>query len=461
MEHAPTILAELEDYLKNENLTLALFAERSGVHPRTLSNLRNRYRPIAVQQLDQITRGMGLQEGFFYDLYIDNFIIDRAPDWRRIEPLLYRCAEMDKLQQIGRVVQHIMEKLMYAPMLFNVAEELLSRGHQDAAMLLYESVAEGERFQHSERLALCQYRLFKLKLGENQEQNLQAAIQFEPFVRRLDDIEQLDGLKDLANAYRALRRWDQVMKVAEEMGNLARIQYSMINYAEQVKLKNPLRPVFIYAAYSSLLIASVHYERKNYNLSLQHIEDYARLDWVKETDTDTMYWKNQFQEWAEANNYLTKLMAGQIELLPDYINFIRNKKEEILPALWNIMIVANQYDVNVDSIIDTFNNEILHIHKQEGNEVYNQQDTSDQIVGLLFELAHYYLTKKNYTKGFEFLMDVMEKCTIINNESTLLKSMKLFESYRKVASDEFKSKYHNLVEERGTYEEETRSIVGH
>lgn len=99
MEAASTILTELEDYMKREALTISKFAARSGMNSGTLSNVIQGHRPIAMQQLDRITLAMDLPEGHFYDLYVDNYIINGAPDWRRIGPLLQRCAELDKLGQ--------------------------------------------------------------------------------------------------------------------------------------------------------------------------------------------------------------------------------------------------------------------------------------------------------------------------------------------------------------------------
>lgn len=460
MGHAPTILADLENFLKREDITLTQFAESCGLQTGTLSNLRNGHRPISVWQLDQITMCMGHQEGYYYDLYIDNYIIDRSPDWRRIGPLLLRCAEMDKLDAIRRVVQHIMDKLMYSPLLFETAEELFAQGRYAAAMPLYESIAEGEGFQHSERLALCQYRLFTLKLGDDQGQNLQTALQFEPFVKRLDEIDQLDGLKNLANAYRSLRRWDKVLRVAEELGELARIQYSLPRSPAKEGYKQPSRPWFFYVAYSKLLIGGAYHDQENYNMALQMANEYAQLDWVKETDPETLHWKGLFQEWAEANIYLARLMSGDIELLAEYVDYIKPKEIEIIRGLWNIIRVANCYTVDVDHILIQFEAEISSIHEQEGNEIYNQQNTADQFIGLQYELAYYYLFKKNYEIGFRHLMDGMEKSTIINNESSILRYMRLFERFRDFASAKFISEYHNLlVEEGGNHDAKGCSAV--
>lgn len=56
-----------------------------------------------------------------------------------------------------------------------------------------------ERYKHSERLAVCQYRIFTIQVGDDQSRNVRAVAVFEAFVERLDEIEQLNVLKDLAN----------------------------------------------------------------------------------------------------------------------------------------------------------------------------------------------------------------------------------------------------------------------
>ncbi|WP_340007176.1 helix-turn-helix transcriptional regulator [Paenibacillus sp. FSL K6-0276] len=199
-----TIRAELADYLKKHGTTINQFAEVSKVNSGTISNIINGNRPIAMQQLDRITEGMGLEEGSYYDLYVDECFVHSNPNWRRLRPFLSRCAELDKLECIARVVGIMMDSLSYMPSLFDTAEDFFVQGKHEAAAMLYQSVAESEKYQHSERLALCQYRLFTIALGEDQDANLRAAVQFEGFVNRLDEVDQLNALKDLANTYSAL-----------------------------------------------------------------------------------------------------------------------------------------------------------------------------------------------------------------------------------------------------------------
>lgn len=256
MQATTTMLSELEEYLRQKGLSITEFAKRSQLHSGTLSNILRGHRPIAMQQLDRITEAMGQEKGYFYDLYIDDYIIRGSSDWRRIGPLLLRCADLNRLGSIQRLARHIMDNLMYAPLLFDSAEELFKARKKEAAAAIYEIVAEAERYQHSERLALCQFRLFIISLSDDQNRNLWAANRFEPFVERLDEVDQLDALKELANTYRSLQRWDKVDECAAKMGHKARIQYDLKvqhehRASEPVKL--PGRPLFFYIAYSDLL----------------------------------------------------------------------------------------------------------------------------------------------------------------------------------------------------------------
>ena len=445
MKITPTIRAELEQYLKQEGLNLSEFGQITGMNRGIISSIVTGNKSMSINQLDRITEAMGLPEGHFYDLFIENYIIDHPPNMRRIEPFLFRCAELDKLDAIRRVVGAIMDNLLYSPKLFEIAEELLSQGRHEAALLLYEGVAEAERYQHSERLAVCQYRIFKIQIGNDQEKNFQSALQFEPFVKRLDAIDQLDALIGLANVYRSLRKWERTKEVAKDLRTLAEAQYSL-EYSQKSEERKPQRPLFFYIAFSKSLIGGVYYEQGKYELALQIAYESCDLDWVKETDEEALRWKSLFQEWGEANICLTKLMAGDTEVLPLYIDLISTNREELLPGLWNIMIVANRYKLNVDGILSQFEREISNIHDQDGRQTNDKQNINDQLVGFLSEISEYYLTNGQYEKGISYLLDCMRLSTIINNEHSILRCVRMFERCRQFVSNEVKVEYRNLVE---------------
>jgi transcriptional regulator with XRE-family HTH domain len=177
------------------------FADLTGLNVGTVSNIINGKRPISVQYLDQIIKAMQCDEGLFYDLYVRECFEQENPDWRRLGPLLRRCAELNKLSYVEKIIKNMLDNLNYIPLLFDMAEEFRQAGKKEAAILIYECISESERAQHSERLALCQYRLFMLKLTEDQVNNLIVVTSFEPYVERLEEEYQLDAINEVINIH--------------------------------------------------------------------------------------------------------------------------------------------------------------------------------------------------------------------------------------------------------------------
>jgi transcriptional regulator with XRE-family HTH domain len=453
LKHTPTISAEFEYYLKQNDMTLSQFAEYSGVHQRTLSNWITQHRPVSVQQLDRITVAMDLPEGYFYDLYIENYIIDLSPNFRRIEPLLYRCAELDKLDAIRRMIGHIMDNPLYASRLFDVAEALFEQGRHAAALPLYENVAEVEKYQHSERLATCQYRIFTIQVGADQSRNLKAAILFEPYVERLDEIVQLDALKDLANVYRSLRKWDKLDATACKMRDKAKIQYTMKHKQEKRKDygKKTRSPLFGYIAYADLLCACVCEAQGDYKQALQYTYAYANLDWVIETDEDTQHWVNLYKHWSEGNTYVNKLLSGDTGVLADYVEYIASTNKtnkEMVTKLLNVLMAANRYQIDVDKILRRFETEVSSLTQPETlfDDMYTNQVIPEQCARFGYELAYYYLHQGIYSDGFKYLMYAMVSYHTLNNETYFINCMGLFLHFRDYAVLETKADFLNLIE---------------
>lgn len=447
-----TIREVLEDYLKREGRTINQFAEESGVNSGTLSNIINGNRPIAMQQLDRITEGMGLPPGSFYELYIDECFLYSTPNWRRLRPFLYRCAELDKMDYIQQIVSAMMDNLSYSTALFEMAETFYKDGKRSVAVLLYKSVAEGEKYQHSERLALCQYRLFKAALCDNQDLNLQAAVQFESYVDRLDEVDQLDALKDLANIYSSLRRWDKVMELAKEMGVKAEIQYKYRyghkHSRRQEAFKEASMPLFSYILYSYVLCSHVWSERGEYDKALHYVSLYSDMSWVQEDTERARQLVKQCKGWAVANGYLYRLMKGEIEVLPQYIQYVKQQEGELLPALFKILQAANYYQFNVDDILIRFEQDISGYEDQQGrNGTYNQQVLADRYTHFMAELAYYYMGRKKYEKGIKYVISSLEYSVKINSESCILRCVGLFEQFRDRASAEAQRQYQNLISE--------------
>lgn len=451
------IVKILEEYIRDHGLTVTQFAERCALNTGTLSNLIHGYRPLSIRQLDMITKGMGKPEGALYELYIDEYIVSTPPNWRRVGPFLFRCAELGKLDCLQRVALFLTERLMYLPMLFNMAEGLLADGFPKAAVILYENVAEGERFQHSERLALCRFRLFTLKLGEDQRSNLKEAHKFEIFVDRLEIADQLDALKQLADVYASLHYWEQVQQLAGRLETKAKIGYTLSLD------KQPERPVLYYMHYAYLLQAAVYDAGRDYMQALYYTSLYKKigenvpLDQYTEEERKVII---QFQEWACANSYVYRLMSGEQEVLGEYIEFVASHPNEIPTALYMILQAANQYRMNIDEVLDRFEPN-LSLNGYEQQSLFgklNPQITEERHASFQAELAEYFLRTDRARLGLNYVLASLETYAKIRNEHSILRCVGLFEQYRDKASPAQCLEFNKRIREVQKHEKKVDSL---
>ncbi|MNW25490.1 hypothetical protein D3C74_22320 [compost metagenome] len=418
-----TIRTELQHFMQASQWNINQLSKESGINPGTLSSLINGNKIIAVDQLDRITEAMQLQPGHFYENYIQECLIGTPLNWRRMKPFLYRCANLAKLDCLEQVVSLLMDNLVYPPLLFDTAEDFFQDGKQQAALMLYENVAASEWKQHSERLALCQYRIFSIKVSKDQAQNLQIALQFEPYVERLSESNQLEALKDLINTYRFLRVWDKVEVLASTLEKKASTFYLI---PQRLGAEKYDKPLFAYIAQSYLVRANVCEVNKDYQGALSYIRRYSDMSWVRETDEHSLYWINKFQDWAKANVFVIELLQGNFNVLDDYIDYMKTQNEEMLTALLNITKAANCYNHNIDHVIQHYGPQINQLlYQQQESSIYKDQAAYDRYVNLLFELSKYYLQRGIHSHAKEYLQNAITQALAINNRNTYTELCKI------------------------------------
>ncbi len=89
-------------------------------------------------------------------------------------------------------------------------------------------------------------------------------------------------MKDLANIYRSLLKWDKVDEMARKMRAKAEIQYWMKHQQESRErddsAKKLSRHMVVYITYADLLCPSVCEAQGDYQQALEYTYDYAELD---------------------------------------------------------------------------------------------------------------------------------------------------------------------------------------
>ncbi|MGN7415611.1 helix-turn-helix domain-containing protein [Paenibacillus sp. SAF-068] len=393
MEPANSIREQLTQFIEKNSMTLSRFSEVSGINTGTISRILHGNRPISVSQLIAISSGMGVAADHFFADYVEECFA-YSVSMRRIRPFILRSAELNRLDCIEQILYRLLDDLDYVTELYEMAEQLFEREQRSAAALLYKSVSEVEKYQHSERLAMCQYRLFLIGQGENLEENLKAAILFEPYVDRLDEGYQLDALKHLIHVFMAVHKWDKVDGLAQEMYKLAKIIYESKHLSKRREHHedHTERPLYTYILYAWLIRSTVYEEYGDYTRALELVGLYASGNiWVREDDDESRRVLKQFEEWATANKYLYQMLSGDINVVKEYANYITQYPDEIFMALRYIIQAANKFNWNIDDIIERFSDYIvLRTYMTEFGQ-YNSSMMDQNYAKLLGELALYYL----------------------------------------------------------------------
>jgi hypothetical protein len=441
----PTIRTYLQQYIDENQISINKFSDVVGINAGTICNILSGNRPIAVQQLDRITAGMDLAEGHYYDLYIQECFDQESPDWRRLGPLLRRCAELNRLEDVELILRYTLDNLNYIPLLFDLAEQFFEEGKKEAAILLYENIAESERTQHSERLALCQYRLFLLRLNDDQENNLLVATYFEPFVERLDEDYQLDAITKLLNINISLNRWDKVEQNAEKLLNKALKQYKL--FGNNNCNINTINPLIFYILYAYLEFGDVYFHLGQYSKALEYVEMYATANWIEDPDKKEKIIIKQFESWAVANRYMYQLMAGHIDILPEYVEYIAVRENEIFMGIYTILVVANQHKLDIDNILTRFSEHFLIKSYETPFSKKNEKVILSQYTDFTKQLALYYLRRNNPILGVDFLLNSLASAIKINNETEILQCMAIYEQHRYLASAQAQDTYKLLIKE--------------
>ncbi|WP_018750126.1 hypothetical protein [Paenibacillus sanguinis] len=436
----------LEQYMVEEELSISRFSQISTINTGTLSRILKGLKPISLGQLQLITNAMKLPQDGLYEEYIEECFASSS-NLRRIRPFILRCAELERLDCIEEVVGRLLEDRQYNTALFAIAEQLFKQEKVKAAALIYRQVAESERYQHSERLALCRYRLFSLQLGEDLEENLLAATQFEPYTNRLPEMEQLEALKQLMHIFGMVHKWPKVEALAVQLQQLASSLYHLHGGScrKEESLIQTAQPLYYYILYAYLARATAHEQYGDYNKALEFVTLYANgANWIREKDEIAERIISQFKEWATANTYLYKVLSGHEEALTEYAKYIETRPDEIFVGLTHIIKAANQYNYNIDPILERFAPYLPSSTMVNANYgMYNETVMAEKTVQFFCDLAAY-RGKKNPKAALNLVLEALQLSVRISSVRNIINSVVLFQEYSDHAGNQEKQRFTQL-----------------
>ncbi len=203
--------SEIKKQISIKGMNYSKFSDLAGMNRSVFSLILNSEspKPISLKQLEQIGRALGHNKGWMFEAYIDECFYGGRPNRSRIEPFLIRCAEMNRIDYIKKVLHRLPKDARQSDILFDIAERLYSKEHIESSLTIYSFIVE-EGKSCLDRIAICHFRIFWHSIGNISEKNLRAILRFEPFFEMIPFEYKLDASMRLINLYISMDKREKI-----------------------------------------------------------------------------------------------------------------------------------------------------------------------------------------------------------------------------------------------------------
>ncbi|ASJ56290.1 DNA-binding protein [Brevibacillus formosus] len=422
-----SLRSEIEKCRRKHSYTFSKLGELTGINPGSLSEILNGNPPRAmtIGQLDAFAKVFGREQGWLYELYTEECLSEQRISRPRLIPYLIRCVEVGRKDCIEAAVPILLENPKNILILFTLAEQLYEKGQLKESVPFYEYVIENEKDSYSDHFVMSQYRLFRVVLGTNTEENWENVIRFSPYRNRLPENNQLDALFQLAKICFALQKWERSEQYADELRLLADTVYRheldrMKRNKKGEALKTERHLVYYYGM--GHLYKSVTLEMQGlYEEAKQYVQVYTDLGWFELLDEDGRKEVERFKVWAKANSYTLEVLSGNTSIIEEYANYLDSlPTNEVLAGLNAIMKSANTYHFCVDEILERFASQIASFDQ------FTEAIGLDRHLRFRYQMAIYEFGKGRIERGIEETIYCLSLADLLNRHDEALTYIALF-----------------------------------
>ncbi|WP_090737758.1 DNA-binding protein [Paenibacillus sp. Mc5Re-14] len=258
----------------------------------------------------------------------------------------------------------------------------------------------------------------------------------------LSDSHALDKACELFRISYTCNDWDEANKVADYLHSLAESLYhtQLRNAADgKYETLNAKHPLVFYYAYS-YLAKSIYYQNMGqYEEARDYIMKYSEMGWFMGLDQSGHEEVERFRFLAKANLYTIDLLSGKKELLPEYVQFLHDNDEELLPGLVGIAEAANLNNWDIDDLLNEFADDIkiFEGYEDRANRVY--------YLKLVNQLAIYQLKKKQYIVALNYILVSLQFSIGVEANTDFRTLVALFETYRDLATLSQQEQYQTIL----------------
>lgn len=241
----------------------------------------------------------------------------------------------------------------------------------------------------------------------------------------------------------AFENWKKVMETADILYQCVQRIYEERQYHKAMKLPIPHvnleRPLVYYFGLSHLMCGMAHQHQGAYEQARECIYKYAELGWMEDLEEEDNQVVEEFRFLAKTNLYAVDILSGNIELIEEYVAFLQDNLEEILPGLNTILQAALMYHLDVADILHTFAEQINEF------ESYEDAENISYYYSYCYHLALYYRKYGRLQDAVGLTVRAMQLADQSGNDRNFKKCTALFESIRESATAEQISEYRQIV----------------
>lgn len=421
MQTSSQLRSAIKQDMRELGYNFSVLSEKSGISRGSLSLIlvggASRRSPMAFHHLTQITSALGLKEEAYFDLYVDECFFDGRPSRSRIKPFLTRCIELGQAACVERILARLEGDSRYLPLLFEIAEHGFKKeGTKILVERLFEYMLLHQDDRHSVEKAVCHYRLFMLRLNQDEENNSRQLNAFSPYRDNLPDELKMQSL--LIMAYLCYNRMD-----AEELENLGDelISLCLRLFGTKEKPGRPFRPdsplgrTFVFYYGQGYVIKQIALcEKGEFEAAQSYSRFYEDLSWLAGSDAEAQQAARGMTLFAQANQLGCRLLGGELEVLPDYVDMLELHPKETVSGLIVLLKTANRFGISVDEWLPRFPLDLEQMLALQDNAYYRQV-CRNRFARLLYQFSIYHFGRGRFEESLQAALQSWELSSRLNN----------------------------------------------
>lgn len=258
---------------------------------------------------------------------------------------------------------------------------------------------------------------------------------------QIQDITSLDYLVQMLEMAYRTEQMERVIHIADHLYFCTNEVYKQAQFLEAKNKKKRItinRPLVYYFGKSHLMKGLALQKLERYQESLECIDKYQELGWVNGLDTEGHEVVNDFRNFAKANRYAVHILMGDKEVLEEYIAFLLDHPEEIIPECITILEAAIAHGWQIEEYIE----KILPLN--ESFALLEEAENVSLFVHYMYCLALYKMPLCKNDALDALISGIAVSCKI-DLEAGFRKSCALFESMRESATEKQITQYKNIL----------------